>query len=106
MDRTLAQALAIAVLKEDDVAAYALIDKMLEERERSLHQQSLDQLKTQATSAHSQDVYRSPEFQAFAKRLGILWGLHTLSLTIELPVEGMVKVTQSYHARITTEPTS
>jgi hypothetical protein len=48
------------------------------------------------------EVYRWPEFQAFAARLGIPFDLRTTRLVIELPGEGcLVKVTQEYHGRDT-----
>ncbi len=51
------------------------------------------------------NVYRSPEFQAFAERFGIAVGLRTTDLTIHLPTDGMMTVTQTYQASVDkTEP--
>lgn len=43
-----------------------------------------------------QEVYHSPEFKAFCARFGIAWGMPTMDLTIRLPFEGSMEVTQTY----------
>lgn len=42
------------------------------------------------------EVYHWPEFQAFAKRLGIDWNLPTVDLCIFIPLDGNVKVVHEY----------
>jgi hypothetical protein len=49
------------------------------------------------------DVYRWPEWKAFAKRLGIAEELSTVSLTIELCVGDTVVVTQKYIPKVEVE---
>lgn len=49
--------------------------------------------------AFSHVVYSSPEFKAFCKRFGIAWGLPTKDITIHIPDQGLMTVTQSYQAR-------
>lgn len=41
------------------------------------------------------EVYNSPEFQALAKKFGIVWDLQTSDMTIHLSVDELI-VTQSY----------
>jgi hypothetical protein len=48
----------------------------------------------------SYGVYASEEFQAFCERFGIAWGLHTKSITITLPAEGIMTVVQEYHTTV------
>lgn len=51
------------------------------------------------------DVYRWPEFWAFAERLGIPLELLTIDVTIHIPVEGPVVVTHHYQGADTTQRT-
>ena len=46
-----------------------------------------------------QDLYHSPEFKALCKLLGIAWELPTIDMVIDIPCDGVVKITQSYHGR-------
>jgi hypothetical protein len=99
----LAEAMALAVLKGDMVAAYALADKLLEQRENPTS--AMDQAaKLRHEHRHgvvvsSYEVYHWPEFTALCKRLNILVDLATRDLTISLPLDGVVEVTQTYHGR-------
>lgn len=81
---TLAESMAMAVLKGDMVAAYALADKLLEEREGGVEKmaKAAKALREQTPPAYDgYQVYFWPEFQAFCKRAGILWDLRTVSMT-------------------------
>lgn len=44
----------------------------------------------------SNEVYTSPEFKAFCERFGIAWELRTRDMTIFLPFDGAMTVTQEY----------
>ena len=48
--------------------------------------------------AEGYDVFRWPEFQAFAKRLGLDTTLPTTDMCIFIPLEGSVRITQEYLA--------
>ncbi len=53
-----------------------------------------------ASPITAHELYRTPEFAALCKRLGVAWYLPTLKLTIEvgLPDE-LVRITHEYQAR-------
>lgn len=91
----LAEAMALAVLKGDRVAAYALADKLTEERLRD-GDILTGYSDRRAGHISGYEVYHWPEFQALAKKLGIFYDLRTVSMTITLPVEGNVEIVQSY----------
>lgn len=97
MNLTLAEALAMAVLKGDTAAAYALADQLLEERARG--NTPLDagyEEVRRLEGAMSYQVYSWPEFKALCRRAGILWNLTTTDLVIELPLDGPLTIRQGY----------
>ena len=98
-EMNLAEAMALAVLRGDMVAAYALADQLLEQRQNpDSSQKKAAAIREQGNQGvQSYMVYHSPEFQALCKRFGILHDLPTIDLKIELPVEGVMKVTHYYH---------
>lgn len=95
---TLAEALALAILKGDTVAAYALADSLLEERAAGGMEKRADAMANDGARhfALSRDVYNWPEFRAFADRLGVVRSLSTQVLTIRLAFDEVVAVTQEY----------
>jgi hypothetical protein len=96
---TLAESMALAVLKGDMAAAYALADQIINERIIDPVKQSIairDIREHPFADGHV--VYGWPEFQAFAKRLGLMWDLSTRQITITLPAEGSVTISQDYAA--------
>jgi hypothetical protein len=103
---TLAESMALAVLKGDISAAYSLAEDLLRQRDRG--DTPLDQgyremvLEGAPTPPLGFDVYHWPEFVAFARRLGLLWELGTYDTTITIPAEGTVKIEQSYRGNDTT----
>lgn len=98
MALTLAESLAMAVLKGDTVAAYALADALLEERERGGKPLDEGYRELIAGKGHSDGyvAYHWPEFRAFCKRAGILWSLNTISITIKLEEGAAISVDQQY----------
>jgi hypothetical protein len=102
---TLAEAMAMAVLKGDLTAAYALADKLLEQRAnpanlveeaaRLRHEQPFSLLDGYA-------VYHWPEFKAFAKRMGFLYDLATVDVTIRLKEGEAVIIQHTYAGHDTT----
>lgn len=101
MSLTLGEQMAMAILKGDRVAAYALADLLLEERARGdtpLDQGYLERTKrTGVVDGYS--VYSWPEFKAFCKRAGILWDVGTRTLTITLQEDALLVVQQEYIGR-------
>jgi hypothetical protein len=95
-DMNLAEALAVAVLKGDTAAAYALVDRLQEQRADDPCQKSIDARGEGAAPVMALDVYHWPEFMALCKRLGVLWGASTEEITIHLPIRGIVKVDHKY----------
>lgn len=95
---TLAEEMALAVLRGDLVAASALADKLLEDRDSGVDAmaKAARALKEKRTVHQSHEVYLSPEFEAFCKRFGILWDLRTVNMTIELPVGEAMVIKQTY----------
>ncbi len=83
MSITLAESLAMAVLKGDTAAAYALADQLIEEREgfENLKQRAIA-TRTYPYATDGYSVYSWPEFRAFCDRLGVLWDLRTIDITI------------------------
>lgn len=101
MDMTLAEALAVAVLKGDFVAAYALVDRLTEERGAAAmprREWSRDQHAPPPRIARTYDVISWPEFRALADRLGVAPSLFTTGLVLLFPVDGVVMVEQEYIA--------
>lgn len=97
-DQTLGEAMAIAVLKGDKIAGYALADLLLEERERGVNAQAraAEELRSYPTAMDGYAVYRWPEFIAFCKRAGILWDLRTVRMAINIRLDEMVTIDQTY----------
>ncbi len=101
MTLTLADHMALAILRGDRVAAYALADLLKEERDggtekMSLAAQALREHTTMSSDGYS--VYRWPEFRAFCKRAGILWDLRTVSITIRIAEGELLVVDHQYAA--------
>lgn len=98
---TLAESMAMAVIKGDIAAAYALADLLQEQREHP------DSMAEQASAVHGESsrvtdgyqVYQWPEFRAFAKRLGFAWDLYTVDATIIVKEGEMVRIVQNYAGR-------
>lgn len=102
---TLAESMALAVLKGDMVAAYALADKLQEERDEGFEKMAQAAAATRdQIFADGFAVYQWPEFQAFCKRAGILWDLHTQSISFTLEEGSAMVVEQSYLAVDTETP--
>lgn len=97
MNRSVAEMLAIAVLRGDEVAKWALVDQLLMERDADprLFQNKL--IEGRIVSGY--EVWSWPEFQRFIERLGVARGLPTVDLVIEMPLEGAVEIHQRYQAR-------
>lgn len=101
---TTAEAMAIAVLKGEMTAAYALADRLIEERDdgpEAMRQAA--QALAEQPAALSIDVWRWPEFQAFCGRADILTSLRTTGLTIDLSMGQPMRVTHQHIASDTNE---
>jgi hypothetical protein len=97
--RDLAETMAIEVLKGDRVAAYALADMLLEERDGGVNKMAeaaKEIRENHPTAVDGYGVYRWPEFQAFCKRAGILWDLRTVSMVIYVEEGATLKVEHNY----------
>jgi hypothetical protein len=94
---TVAESMALAVLKGDKAAAYSLADKLLEElhTDPSEVQQRLAELRHKPPVV-GYEVWACPEFQAFCRRFGIHWDLLTIEMVITLEADGLVMVQQKY----------
>lgn len=94
---SLAESLALSVLKGDATAAYALADRLLEERDDGLTKmgQAARALKSSGT-ASGMAVWRWPEFESFCRRAGILIDLRTTGMTIHVPIQGPLRVEHHY----------
>lgn len=94
LEMTIAEAMALAVLKGDTAAAYALCDKLLEQREnpKKVIDEAWKILATRPGMVTGYEVYHWPEFQAFMTRLGIPIGLYNIEMDISLRMDEMVKV--------------
>lgn len=98
---TLAEAMAVAVLQGDKVAAYALADRLAEEA-AGLPAAAADarpwqpERQPQRRPPHGRDVYHWPEFRALAERLGLAWDLATHGVRITLSADETVLIEQSY----------
>jgi hypothetical protein len=97
---TLSESLAMAVLKGDTVAAYALADLLLEQRARG--DAPLDEgytaIRDGPRANDGYHVYAWPEFKAFCKRAGIMYDLLTISMVITIQEGGRLEVDQKYAA--------
>lgn len=96
MNLTLAEAMAMAVIKGDMAAAYALADRLREEAEgkETMEAKALGQFRHSAASTH--EVIGWPEFGAFARRLGLAWDLRTMDFSIDFNLDGIVTIHQKY----------
>lgn len=107
MSLTIGQQMALAVLRGDDVAAYALADKLMEERPQTFEQECEVDLQERRGTAKAHDgyaVYHWPEFRAFMERLGVRWNLDTTRLSIHLNEGEMVRIDHQYAGRDTSAP--
>jgi very-short-patch-repair endonuclease len=84
--RTLAEEMALVILRGDTVAAYALADALLEERDGKVTKmaKAAEALRQEPLASDGYEVYRWPEFRAFCDRAGILWDLRTISMTFTI----------------------
>lgn len=93
---TLAEALAMAILKGDMAAAYALADLLHDDPGRDRLNEAARVAREAGGRANGRDVYGWPEFRAFARRLGFLWDHLTVDVAIFIPPYGPVQVTHKY----------
>lgn len=107
MNMTIAEAMAMAVIRGDRVAAYALADALIEERSNPTSMQQ------QAAAIHAApdrrpvegyEVFHWPEFRAFARRLGLVWDLYTQEIMFTLKEGELVIIKQNYVANETRNP--
>ena len=98
MRNDLGMQLALAYIRGDKVAMYALSDLIQEERfrEGDKLEEILTALRNHPMAHDSYTVYRWPEFQAFCKRAGIMWGLRTVDLEIILHSDEIMMIRQNY----------
>jgi hypothetical protein len=104
---TLAESMAIAVLKGDMVAAHALADRLMEERDEGFTAmaRAAREVRDHDIVHSGYAVYHWPEFRAFCDRAGILHDLRTISVRVTVPAEGRITVEQEYAASDTASPT-
>jgi len=97
MALTLGERLAVAVLQGDATAAYALADLLHEEglRKGDERDAALRELRHDR-KAFGHEVYRWPEFVAFAKRLGFMYDHLTVDVVITIPADGCVDIQHHY----------
>jgi hypothetical protein len=96
---TMEESLALAVLQGDKVAAYALVDRLIEERGRGgkLAEATLAALHPNPPGFPlGRDVYHWPEFKAFCRRLGLVWEIYTMGLVIRMGSESQVEIEHYY----------
>lgn len=96
---TLDEALALAVLKGDRVAAYALADKLIEEREMGFDKLKAEAARFRQTVREAYDgyeVYSWPEFKAFCDRAGILYDLRTISISFKIEIGARLEINHVY----------
>lgn len=95
---TLADEMALAVLRGDNVAAYALADQLLEEREGKITKmaKAAELLRAIPGAFDGYQVYLWPEFRAFCDRAGILWDLWTISMTFTIEEGSRLVVNHTY----------
>jgi hypothetical protein len=98
MSLTLGESMALAVLRGDRVAAYALADQLVEEYNggREKQAQAARALLEAPLAVDGHQVYSWPEFKAFCRRLGLLWDLRTVWLRITLAEGERPVIEQSY----------
>lgn len=96
VDMTLAEAMALAVLRGDEAAALALADRLIEGRLDTPGARERLASGPRRNPVSALEVFGWPEFRALALRLGIQHRLPTTSLTIDLDVGGSVRVTHRH----------
>jgi hypothetical protein len=96
--RTIAESMAIAVLKGDYVAAYALADRLIEESHDDQNKRALREIgvREQSIADDGFSVCQWPEFRAFARRLGFMYNLHAIGAVITIKSGEMVTIQHSY----------
>jgi hypothetical protein len=97
---TLKEEMAMAVLRGHDDAAYALADKLIEERDDGVEKlaQAAVALREGEQAHDGYAVYRWPEFEAFCRRAGILWDLRTIGMSFSIKVGERFSVVHEYAA--------
>src|SRR5215831_410332 len=104
--RTLAENMALAVLKGDLVAAYALAD-LLQERAAAGPGKLAEAARVLREKKHKvcvdgYEVYQWPEFKAFCRRAGIAWDLNTVDMEFRI-VEGEFVIVNHRYYTVDTE---
>lgn len=96
----LAEALALAVIRGDLVAAYALADMLIEQKNTEggtpMQKAAREIRASKGQVAQTYEVYSSKEFRAFCEKFGIAYDLGTVNITIHLPLDGLMSVVQEY----------
>lgn len=102
----LAEQMALAVIREDWQTAYALADLLIEQRNtpHTTKEKDAKELREYPPAADGYIVYQWPEFQAFCKRLGVVWNLTTIDLSIHIIEGKRVEIEQRYTGRDTSAP--
>lgn len=97
---TLGEEMAMAVLRGDNAAAYALADKLIEERDDGVGKmaQAAVALREGEQAWDGYAVYGWPEFQAFCARAGILWDLRTINIAFSIKRGERMSVVHEYAA--------
>lgn len=94
-------ALAMAIIRGDRTAARALADLIIEEDRLSYEQR--ESLKSEhrqnSTAILGFALWGVPEFRALLRVLGVSWEAATINMTIHVPMDGVVRVTQQIQAR-------
>jgi hypothetical protein len=102
---TIAEHMALAVLRGDMSAAYSLADKLVEEMNQPPFAAQVEAariLRERSTGANDgYDFYRWPEFHALCRRMGVNLQLDTIDMTITIKEGHMVVVDHTYRARDT-----
>lgn len=95
---TLAESMAIAVLRKDWAAALALADNLIELRDNptAMTKRAEEIYNSSSRPVDGYEVFHWPEFRAFARRLGIVWDLHTREITFTLREGEAVVIKQDY----------
>lgn len=98
---TTEMALAMAIIRGDRTAARALADMIIEEDRLSYEQResARAEYRNNSSGIVGTELWGTPEFHAFLRLLGVSWELATISMTIHIPADGVVRVTQQVQAR-------
>lgn len=97
--KTLAEAMAIAVLRGEMDAALALADKLTEERDQgTANERIIKNYRSQNArlAADGYAVYQWPEFRAFALRLGVMVDHNTWEISFAIREGEVVEVNHRY----------